>query len=63
MSLAAHWIDTQSTSGLTANMDQTQIILEDKHNATEGPPVEIRSLDNIYTIVEIITAVAAVIGM
>ena len=44
-------------------MDHTQIVLEDIHNATEGPPVEIRSLDNIYTIVEIITAVAAVIGM
>ncbi len=31
-------------------------------NITKEPPVEVRGLDNVYTVVEIITAIAAVIG-
>ena len=31
-------------------------------NVTKEPPIEVRGLDNVYTVVEIITAVAAVIG-
>ncbi len=32
-------------------------------NVTEPPPIQARGLNNVYTVVEIFTAVAAVIGI